>query len=239
MIVSFSTTVDTAVTVMKMLVVIPLTLVLVLVPPTARCPLPLLSSPAFSVGAGAGCAVEEEEACVMGTTRRGASSEEEVVGDGEGDGGTGASEVMLVLVLVVWPGSWAAATRVLLGRSVVEAGVEVEVVSGIRDGVSAMLDCVLELLESEGVACSAAESVGASELVRDDDGLSSSELACGATVTYAVDEGSVKVTAPARLVVVAPGEEVSAVVGVSLLLLFVLLWLETPEEVVSPGWTVT
>lgn len=107
-----------------------------------------------------------------------------------------------------------------------------------------MLDGVSELLkgEGEGVACSVAESVGASELVREeeDDVLSSSpELACGVTVLYAVDEGTVTVTASARSVVVVPVDEVLVAVGDSLLLLFVVLWLDTPEEAVSPGWTVT
>lgn len=227
--VSLSVTVSTAVTVMKMLVVIPLTLVLVLVPPTAKCPLPLLllpssPPPGFSVGAGAGLVAVVSDACVMGTTRRGASSEE-VVDDGEGGGGTGAEVVaMVVMVLVVGPGS-GMATGVLLVRSLVE------VVSGLLDG--------------EETTCSVTESFGASELVlTKDDALSSSaELVWGATVTYAVDEGTVTVTAPARPVVVGlVGEEVNraSVVVVGLLLLVcVLLSPEAPGDDVSPGWTVT
>lgn len=265
-IVSFSVTVDTAVTVMKMLVVMPLTLVLVLVPSTARCPLPPLSSslplpePAFSVVAGAMADVDVV-ACVMGTTRRGASSDEEV-DDGDGDGRIGVAMRVVVVGVCVCPGfcTMIGAVALVSSAVVVDGSADVVIKVFVASELVVAELVVAELvvaelvvpevkgkIEGEGVCtvCCVTESVEASELVRVEEEVlaSSSEAVFGGTVTSAVDDGTVTVTTPPRPVAVVPVSNglvgAPTVVDDLLLRLSVLLAPSAPADDVLLGRTVT
>lgn len=124
--VSRSTSVETDVTVIKILVVIPSMLVDVLVPPSAPMkPMSaLLVASAFlplpSVGAGAACDVDAVVVVgwwVTGITTSGSSSViEEAAAAGVGAMAAGKVEAVEAVVRVVWPGwcSAAAATAVVL-----------------------------------------------------------------------------------------------------------------------------